>query len=64
MTSYVALVERPTGTKHRFFSNPRAKKESPNTIALAEAWVTEQLQKEGTHNVRVSISQVLWSIEG
>jgi hypothetical protein len=62
--SYVALVERPTGVVHRFFTNRRARTDSPKTVAEAEAWITTNLQEHGTVNVRCSLSKVVWSIEG
>ena len=61
--SYLALVEYEN-EKHMQFFNSRARVRSQKTIDEADRWMAGVLRKHGTHNVRASISEVLYVITG
>jgi hypothetical protein len=64
--SYLATFEQPIGQmkSYHFFTNKRARKESPKAHYQADEWLGTQLREHGTTNVRCTISRVEFCIIG
>lgn len=66
--SYLGFIEYKGKTFHKFFTgkvnDPNALVKSKKAMGECEAWVSAILKEYGTTNVRVSISEVLWTISG
>ena len=64
--SYLATFEQPIGLmkSHKFFTNKRARKESPKSYREADDWLGAQLREHGTANVRCTVSRVEFCIIG
>lgn len=64
--SYLATFEQPIGRvkSFKFFTNRRARTESPKSVRAANDWQAEQLREHGTTNVRCTVSRVEFYIIG
>lgn len=67
--SYLALVEYGISggkkeTFHQFFTDKRAKEESPKAWKEADNWIASILREHGASNVRCTIAKVAFCILG
>jgi hypothetical protein len=62
--SFLCLIEYEEKSFHKFFTTRRGEKTERTTLKECDTWLAEIMESNGRANVRCSISEVIWSIQG